>query len=276
MSEDRPLLRVISYNLLEGFQDRPERKPGALAWIKEMRPDILGLLEMNGYTHDALAADARQWGHPHSILVKTEGYSPALSSLTPIEQGIRIVTGLTHGMVAGHTCGMDVIVLHLDARSCQTRQYESAIIIQRIKDSLQARRPTLVMGDFNALSRTDEKYYAASSGVLDHMKRLDRERNWTNTKDGRLDFDVVQAFIAVGLIDLVAEKTGGTLERLSFPTPLMESDAKAESYFRRRMRLDYILASPDLAERCRRAAVLNGETTAAFSDHYPVLAEFDS
>lgn len=38
----------------------------------------------------------------------------------------------------------------------------------------------------------------------------------------------------------------------------------------RRERLDYILLSPSLMEKCKSAAVHNGKENEGISDHYPV------
>lgn len=41
-------------------------------------------------------------------------------------------------------------------------------------------------------------------------------------------------------------------------------------------RIDFILASPKLADACSRAAVINEKATDRLSDHYPVIADFES
>jgi exodeoxyribonuclease-3 len=268
-------MRVLSYNILEGFQTFPERRKPVLAWIASMKPDILALQEINGYTSEMVSREARAWNHPHSVLLKDDGYSTAITSRTPITDEQRVRAGFQHGMLHARTAGIDVFVVHLNPFECEWRLREAMLILSRVGESLRAGRPVLVMGDFNTLSPTDREFYATASDVLDHQLWADREKKRSNTRGGQLDFRVLQAFVDAGLIDLVASKTNDTRERLSFPTALISPDIGSEAYQRRCLRLDYILASPDLAARCREAKVVRDDATAMLSDHYPVIADFD-
>jgi exonuclease III len=54
-------------------------------WIKDQGADIVALQELGNYTSGKLEEDARIWGHSHSVLLKTTGYSVAITSRYPIE-----------------------------------------------------------------------------------------------------------------------------------------------------------------------------------------------
>jgi exonuclease III len=166
-------------------------------------------------------------------------------------------------------------VLHLTVKGWRERLLEAARIIAQAKASMLAGRHTLVLGDFNALSPLDRAYYAEHPGVQDYQRLCDRERGWAGTNDGELDFSVMESFAAAGLVDLVAQRTQAARPFLSYPTPLLEADPSSGSHLGRGMRIDYILASPKLAERCSFAGVINDDATSLQSDHYPVMAEFD-
>jgi exodeoxyribonuclease-3 len=269
------MLRVLSYNILEGFQTFPERKKTAIEWIAAQKPDILALQEMNGYIAQTVAHEAKAWYHPHSVLLKDIDYSTALTSRTPISGEQRLLDGFQHGLLSAHTYGIDAYVVHLSPHDCEWRLRESRMIVARVSESMRVGRPVLVMGDFNSVSPADRDHYAAESDVLQHQLRGDREMNHSNTRNGELDFRVLQVFLDAGLVDVVAGKTTRAPDRLSFPTPLVSPHADSDEYRRSCLRLDYILASPELAKRCRRAEIIRGESTAMLSDHYPVLAEFD-
>ena len=272
------MMRVASYNLLEGFRNRPTRKAAALEWIAQLRPDVLAMQEMNGYQATILQSEALDWGHPYSLLLKPDGYATALSSRAPIEHHHCTLEGFHHGLLQGRTAGIDFYVVHLSPWSAAERQRECALILPRVIESFKAGRHTLVLGDFNALSPADAQYYASSSDVRAFLRKMEGDHpsgiSCVNTLQGELDFSVLQAFESAEMVDVVALKTPSARDRLSFPTPLIESDS-TDDYIRRSMRLDYILASPDLASRCSYAAIVINETTAMLSDHYPAVAEFD-
>jgi exodeoxyribonuclease-3 len=269
------MLRIISYNLLTGFQDRPERKAAALAWIAAKAPDVLALQEMNGYTPAKLAHEAQQWGHSFSLLLKTEGYAPALSSRLPFEHVARVLEGFQHGLLSACNGALEIFVLHLSVLGWEKRLQEAAQVIVRAKRAVQDGRQALILGDFNALSALDAQYYDSEPGVLESQRACDRKFGWSGTRNGELDFGVMESFAAAGFVDIVAQKTSAVRKRLTYPTPLLEAEPESGSHLRRGVRLDYVLASPQLAERCVRANVENDGVTSMLSDHYPVVAEFD-
>jgi exodeoxyribonuclease III len=269
------MLRVVCYNLLEGFQNRPERKRQTLSWIADRKPDVLALQELNGYTPEHLAQEAREWGHSDSVLLKLEGYPCGLTSNKLMQDPQRLVQGFQKGVVYARTHNIDVFVVHHSVAGWEARLSEAALIIARAKAAMQAGRHTLVLGDFNALSRLDQDWYAANPGVREYQWACDQKFGWRGTRNGELDYSVMESYSAAGLADVVAQRTQGPRDRLSYPTLLLEADAASGNHLGRSARLDYILASPELAERCRHASVERTDGTAMQSDHYPLLAEFD-
>ncbi len=269
------MLRILSYNLLVGFQTHPERKSAALAWIAAQKPDILALQEMNGYTPDQLARESVQWDHAHSVLAKIEGYAPALTSRAPFDSVERIHDGLRMGLIVARTANLDVYALHLNACSWAERHREATRILARAQESIRAGRHTVVLGDFNALSTFDADYDSNHPTIREYLRQYDREYGWSNIHDGELDFSVMELFAAAGLVDVIAQRTPESAARMSYPTPMLEADPTSGDHLPRSMRLDYVLATPELAERCRRAGVVRDEATSMQSDHYPVFADFE-
>ena len=49
---------------------------------------------------------------------------------------------------------------------------------------------------------------------------------------------------------------------------------KKESLEKNRRRIDFIMASRELAKKCVNSSVHNDKETGLLSDHYPVVAEF--
>jgi hypothetical protein len=63
-TEEGGPLRIVSHNVLLGFLEKPGPRRGEwLTRMAERRPDVVALQELNGYTPERLAADARAWGH---------------------------------------------------------------------------------------------------------------------------------------------------------------------------------------------------------------------
>ncbi|MEC9123960.1 MAG: hypothetical protein VX969_07425 [Verrucomicrobiota bacterium] len=62
-------LRVLSYNVWYGFTKQTDRKKKLLEYVGSLKPDVVSLQELNSYTEEKLAQDARAWGHPYSALL---------------------------------------------------------------------------------------------------------------------------------------------------------------------------------------------------------------
>ena len=120
-------VKVMSYNIWNGFEwgKDKERKEKLLAWVKKQNPDVIALQELCAYTPEKLAADAKTWGHEHSILLKKDGYSVGLTSNAPIELKEKIREGMHHGALHCSTLGIDFFVVHFSPFSYLKRREES-------------------------------------------------------------------------------------------------------------------------------------------------------
>ena len=74
----------MSYNVWYGFTKKPERKANYLKFMQAQAPDVVSLQELNHYTPEKLADDARAWGHPYSVLLKEKGFPTGITSSHPI------------------------------------------------------------------------------------------------------------------------------------------------------------------------------------------------
>ena len=77
-------IRVLSYNVWYGFTKKSERKADWHHYVKSLKPDIVALQELNGYTPNKLAQDGKSWGHMHSVLLKEDGFPTGIASKFPI------------------------------------------------------------------------------------------------------------------------------------------------------------------------------------------------
>lgn len=260
-------LKVLSYNVWYGFTKKPERKADYLAYVKELAPDVVSLQELNGYTPKKLAADAKSWGHAHSVLLKEDGFPTGLTSNRPITKVRRILKGYHHGLLSCVTHGVRFYVIHLHPGHWEIRLREVNLLL----DDLAARpadEKILLVGDFNTFSHRDKPAYDASPDMVPFFRRLDKRwKSNRNLNDDRLDYRHLERLENAGFADLAAAKR--KTFRGTFPTKLRAGEDNGPE-----RRLDYVFANPVMTRACRSAQCLVNERTTMLSDHYPVSATF--
>ncbi|MEE2657011.1 MAG: endonuclease/exonuclease/phosphatase family protein [Candidatus Latescibacterota bacterium] len=272
--EDR--IRVISYNIWNGFEwgkDR-ERHAAFLHWMRSQASDVVALQELCGYDLEKLGQDARKWGHAHAAILKTDGYPVGLTSREPIALKERLIDGLWHGMLHAETCGIDFFVVHLSPADAATRLREAQIITARIR-AAEAER-FLILGDFNSHSPTDGDLDRTRTTLLERYRRSDADnKRYQNLRLGEFDYSVIATFLALPAIDVTLNHASPA-ERFSFPAPALigQYEQTEHSVVENRERIDFVLASPKLATRCKAASIVNSGDTDGLSDHFPVVADF--
>ena len=257
-------LKLISFNVWNGFQVQPERKADWFRWVKQQEPQLVALQELQTYTADRLAEEAQQWGHAHTVLLKETGFPTGLSSSAPITEVRRAVEGFHHGLLRCQTHGLTVFVVHLHPSNWEIRHREVGLLLEEIK-SLPPEARVVLIGDFNTFSPVDKAAYEQSPDLIPFFQRLDQRESGKNLREGQLDYTHMERFSQAGLIDLVAAlrtEFAGT-----FPAGQRADEDVGPS-----RRLDYLLVSPNLREACVQAEVVADQETNMLSDHYPLRA----
>lgn len=276
-AQDSTTFRVLSYNIWNGFDWGKDsiRHQETISWIGQKNADIIALQELCAYTPEKLEQDAKFWGHPYSILLKTQGYPVGITSKEPIELVAKVFDGLWHGMLHVRTMDMDVFVVHLSPADVEFRMREAAIITKLVREAAENGRSYIILGDFNCHSPFDADEDARKPELLARRKRGDINNNkHNNLRLGHFDYNVMAQFLALPAIDLCQQHMLAE-SRYSFPAPTLAGlYMKAEEVLLFKERIDYILTDPVLATSCVNATIFNGKETATFSDHYPVMAEF--
>lgn len=272
--------KVITYNIWNGYDwGKDEVRRGEVnAWIDAQKPSIVALQELCKYTSEKLAEDAKSWGHDHSVLLKTSGYSVGLTSEFPIEVKEKIMEGMHHGALHCKTGGIDVFVIHFSPSSYQKRREEIAIILEKLKVIRETNDQFIVLGDFNSQSPIDADLYDPDGALLSRLREANKDKPLKgNLFNDQLDYAGMSALLAFPLMDVCQPFTKGMEERGSFPAQVLGkvNDETPQQLLDRAQRIDYIMASPNLATKCVSAKVHNGKPTYFLSDHYPVVAEFD-
>jgi len=260
-------LRIISHNVWYGFTKAPERKKTWISWMNEQRPDIVSLQELNDYTHQKLAEDAKSYGHDYSVLLKEEGFPTGITSRNPIEDVKITKDGFHHGLLRVRIKQIYFYVIHLHPSNWEIRKTEIKKILENIEE-LPPGSEIVLAGDFNTFSPLDSIYY--SHGRLEpFFHDRDSLYNEKNLNKGKLDYTVVQEVIDFGLVDLEASSRSSSYNFSgSFPT-LVEKESEDGD----QRRLDYVFASKALANKVTSAKIISSDTALMLSDHLPVVID---
>jgi len=261
-------LRILAYNVWVGFTKVPDRKPLWLDWMKAQDADVVLLQELNGYSPGMLEEDAEVWGHPHTVLLKEEGFPTGITSRYPLEDIQRTVEGFHHGLIRARIKDIYFYCIHLHPSNWEVRNREINLILEDIK-GLPEDADIVLAGDFNTFSPHDEGFY--SHGLLEpFFAKRDEEYDARNLRDGRLDYSVLQTLMDAGFTDLEARMRSNDYTFTgSFPT-LIEKPGEHGDL----RRLDYVFSSAELTRRVQRALIVSDDTTQVLSDHLPVVVDF--
>jgi gluconolactonase len=262
-------LKIISHNVWYGFTKKPNpRHANWRVWMKEQAPDVVSLQELNGYTREKLATDANSWDHPYSALLKEDGFPTGITSRFPITDVSRIREGMHHGLLRCRIRGAWFYVIHFHP-SDFSRRIAEAEILKRDIASLRDTDPRIVLaGDFNGFSPVDRDVYERDPKLTSFFQMLDRRDQAKNLNKGRIDYGGIEAILAQGFVDVIAESRESDTPFLgTFPSQLVSDEDHGTD-----RRLDYIFVTPNLVDKVTTSSILRNQTTEAFSDHIPVTA----
>ena len=262
-------IKVISYNIWNGFEKDTARQTRFTEWMNAQQPDIVALEELVGINEKDLAALAASYGHPYVAIVKEEGYPVGLTSRQPIRVVKKQVEGFWHGMLHAQTYGLDIIVTHLSPFEWKYRLKEAEAITHYIHENKL--ESCMVMGDFNAYSPFDADEVETHTQLKQNMLGWDKSHpEYGNMRGERFDYSVLSEFLSIGFADPVKMFVPAA-KRMSYPAATLYEWQWGDPRLKMLgARLDYILVSPALAPKCIDATVHNGKELEGISDHYPV------
>ncbi len=278
-------LTVLCYNVFNGFQ-RGKSYRATVKWLRSVKPDLAGWQELVGWDEARLRKCAADWRHPHAVTLKGGGYNIGLTSRTPIEVVDRHTRGFWHGYLHGRAAGIDVIVCHLWPGTRRGQLREARQLRDLVVRLASEKRPVILMGDFNAHSRRDKAWLDRQLPLIERRGPGDAKKKPKDRflRGGKFTFDVMDTIFEAPLRDLVSDAFRARqpkaayrdlLQLGSFPTRVLQHVRTPTLQRGFLERIDFVLATPDLAVRCSQAKVCRDakvlETT---SDHYPVVASF--
>src|SRR5690606_26389975 len=253
---DQSVVKVMSYNIEEGFKNRPQWRQEFADWVKTYDPDIILLQEMMHFTDASFAAFAKTYGHNHAVLTKTIGIPTGITSKTPITDIRKVVqTGvLHHGYVTGVSDGIRLFSVHLcpfevgSERNIHNidRRNEIEIILN---DAAQYTNvPTIIGGDLNA------------------HNTFDRDTYGTGYRYGNRDHGVYSALTSANFHDTYP------LRNSEFKATIPVADIAANGP-NEGARIDYMFVNLNVKNSVVFADIIQTIGTDKFSDHYPTYVE---
>lgn len=275
-------LRVMSYNTWYVFGARndyvkADQRPDPKKWVKSQTPDVMALQELTNIKPEKLEEFAAAWGHQHSSLLKTSGFSVGLTSRWPIETIEKGLKEMHHGFLHAKTNGVHYFLVHLSPFKWAVRQREAKLLIRKINPLLKKGEEVIVLGDFNAVSKEDKKWIESAKNVerLQSKKESDAKHGHVqNLKDDKWDYGTMDIFFNGGLKDTATGKLAESFEaRLSIPTGVWNKNTnyKAPAIGHR---IDFILASQSLQKKVKLCKIITKGDVNRISDHYPVITDF--
>ena len=254
-------LRFVTWNIKTGGAGR---RDAIAAVIRREQPDLLALQELrnfdrnDGRVMNELAEAvgmvphlARSFlGQPVAVLVR-----PPLEIIDRAEIRWRLHHAAAVVTVATDSGPLRIVSAHLNPFSPYRRMREAVWLAHRYRPT---RLPTVIAGDLNGLDPgTDHTETLAPQPGFLRARHLAR--------DGSADTRAVAAFLNAGYTDLW--RVAGTGSPLTVPT------TKGGGREFSRMRLDYVLAGPTLADGATNMTVVRGDETEYASDHDPVRVD---
>lgn len=271
-----PRLKVMAYNILYGFHEREgdalvyrsERARAAAEVIRAEAPDVLALTEgaYVGWRGRVVRDDfAALVGLPHVACAGVEGeWASVLASRFPILEVERLPLGETPGGPASSalraTLECEGRKLHVDVVHPSPHITEMERVEAFAPLLATARRPYVLLGDFNSLS--DEDAYTSADLLAEMEPHVTRPEAIVARM---LDRQVIASVRAHGLVDTLPEDR----RTHTIPTRL----ERGKSTQGARIRIDYIFVSPEI--RATDAEIIQRAPTDAASDHYPIVATLE-
>lgn len=251
-------MKVLSYNAFEGAENTQDY---LFTLIERERPDLLQMQEINGWGE----------GSPNTLekLAETVGFNGVVYgdsntrfklgtlSLQPFKSSQVLKEGFWHCAV-GTTIPFGDDELHAwNLHLCPKLEDDRLPEIRQIIDQIDPGSYTLITGDLNSLAATDP-YPKDLAKILAAI-------GLTKFGEGELRFDVTDALLAAGFVDVGAQYSWQN----TVPTAANHDAAHAAA-----LRLDYMFATAKLAALVTDYRVIKDSLSDEASDHYPIAVKF--
>ncbi|TCC85859.1 endonuclease/exonuclease/phosphatase family protein [Pedobacter hiemivivus] len=250
--------KVLSYNVYEGFSGDAVKKQGFKKWIDTMKPDVIALQEMKGFTKAGLQNFAVEMGYNYTLMWHEAGLPVALVSKYPITE-IKTVPSNLH-LIQAKVLDYNFFVIHLSPLTYEIRKAEMEIILARTQ-GIPKTEKILMMGDFNNMSPQDASFYNTTA-KMDLVRASELSNPGTKIlNNGQIDYTTIQNITDEGFYD--TWKIFRSNYEKSAPTKL-----RTHNNF---TRIDYIFMNKAILNYYKDSYLVKDAYTDYMSDHYPMV-----
>lgn len=267
-------LEILSWNILSGgFKDygSPEKTPGRIdglaSVIKELRPDVVSLVDTHRWTEVFTVEDLKRiFGYPKVHMVKLEdqrliekGHDNGVTVLSRFPDAkIESIWLDTRNAIKTHAEGVDIFSVYLDDISENTRIKQVKAALNLVDSSI----PTIITGDLNTFDEHDLN--EARNNLIELGQRYPGPiKNMVASLNEMKRAEVTQILKENGFTDL-GKNAGNTVPAKLFPLPVEKPV----------IRLDYAFGNSRV--RLEDFKVLTDPKFGNLSDHYPIWMRVSS
>ncbi len=223
--------------------------------VLQENPDILTLGEARPEEMEALKKDFATVAfeispgrlHGNAALLKKNARS------------LRSIPGLRNSLIEAVCDEFALYVCHLSARGGEDRRLEELTLLL---GEASKHENYMIAGDLNSLSPHDGYDIPA---LAEHMQKQGHAKFGIPIR-----FSVISMLEDYGLVDVFHHLD---VHEATVPTKEGITEAERAQHFMP-LRLDYIFATRELAQKAKEARVVRNELTEKCSDHYPIVTAF--
>lgn len=265
-------IKVVEYNLLDGFFDRNEknilvpnekRKKVAQKIIKKENPDILVLTEADHTKNRKSSQDYKKiFNFPHGFFASKKlphrDFGIGILSKFPIIEKEKILLPKSRWIKT--SIKIDDKIIYVDAvhpNPHNTPKEKEELFKELIG---RKKNPFIVAGDFNSIHPEDE--YDKNKMLGNFSRKLKDNQKAIKVVEEIFKAKTMKFLLKQGLRDTYKEKK--EKQDYSYHTKLRGNNL---------MRIDYILCSKEF--KILNSGIIKNKLTEEASDHYPIFAELE-
>lgn len=256
-------MKLLQYNVLEGCRTA-ERYTQLCQFLRTNPYDVIGFNELNDWTEDEFTIEMAKLGYRYSSLLEMESsqFHIGIAAKYPVTKIHSTEKApFHHGMLHIKIEDIHFIITHLTPFESEKRERETKKLAEYV---VAIDEPLVVMGDLNALSPIDRKFYKQENaiGKILENKFLIRQ----HIRDGEINYQPIQTLLDAGLYDTNFNETID----YSMPTKINPNHEQAAH-----LRIDYVLVNKYIKEHNPTSKIIRNDQLAVISDHYPIQCQWD-
>ena len=169
-------MKIVLWNVYNGFRGGPEkglhrgntRESLVADHLTDENPDVVCLLELQGFTDSRIAALAKRWGHQHYILI-TGQFPMAITSRFPLGRPMWNAPDMAHGFISVEIDRVRIVLCHVPTSEYGDRPAELRSLLRHLLPILGKKTPLLLLGDLNGTFQDELPTAFRAVGLIDPL-----------------------------------------------------------------------------------------------------------